>query len=344
MINLNGEFVWWMGVVEDINDPELIGRARVRIAAYHTADKEVLPTVALPWAHPIFPITSASNRGKGLTVPGLMPGSHVFGFFLDGTDAQQPVIMGSVPGINEEENDPTVGFNDPYDKSDPLYDGKPDTNLLAYNYPGDGMVGSKKEPKRDVENALGKKWTEPISEANPVYPFNKVYESNSGHLVEVDDSPGAERIHIYHRKGSFVEIYPNGTVHIKATGHAPEAQGPDGAGNDFNPDFADTVGMFVVVEPDAKVYVGGSVDLNVEGNINIVGKNLKFKGDKVHFELEDDFIVHSKKFQVKASENIDMASSGEETKIGAANTVKIVNGGGAKIVMESNTINLNPPS
>ena len=41
MININGEFVWWMGVVEDITDPEIIGRARVRIMGYHTADKKV---------------------------------------------------------------------------------------------------------------------------------------------------------------------------------------------------------------------------------------------------------------------------------------------------------------
>ena len=43
-----------------------------------------------------------------------------------------------------------------------------------------------------------------------VYPFNKVTETESGHIVEFDDTPGAERIHIYHRSGSFFEFHPNG--------------------------------------------------------------------------------------------------------------------------------------
>lgn len=43
-----------------------------------------------------------------------------------------------------------------------------------------------------------------------VYPFNKVSETESGHIVEFDDTPGAERIQIFHRSGTFEEIHPNG--------------------------------------------------------------------------------------------------------------------------------------
>jgi hypothetical protein len=43
-----------------------------------------------------------------------------------------------------------------------------------------------------------------------VYPFNKVTETESGHIVEFDDTPHSERIHIYHRSGSFFEFHPNG--------------------------------------------------------------------------------------------------------------------------------------
>ena len=323
MINMNGDFVWWFGVVEDIQDPDKLGRARVRISGYHSPDLAELPTVQLPWAHPVFPITTAVNRGKGLTIPGLLPGSHVFGFFLDGTDAQQPVMMGVIGGINSEQNDPTVGFMDPYDKANGLYDGKPDTNLLALEPPGTAgdRPTSNKTPLEEVETALPDlTWDEPESSANPVYPFNKVYESVSGHIIEVDDSPGAERIQVYHNRGSFIEIHPDGTTVIKSTNTG-----------------------YQITLADHNMFVAGTLNISALGNVNIKASNFTFKGDKVNFDLEDDFIVNCKKFQVKASDNIDMASEGAETKIGAANDVKIVNGGGAKIKLSGNTIDLNGP-
>lgn len=43
-----------------------------------------------------------------------------------------------------------------------------------------------------------------------VYPFNKITETESGHIVEFDDTPGAERVHLFHRSGTFEEIHPNG--------------------------------------------------------------------------------------------------------------------------------------
>jgi hypothetical protein len=43
-----------------------------------------------------------------------------------------------------------------------------------------------------------------------LYPYNKVYESESGHLIEVDDTPGSERIDVFHRTGTFEEFHPNG--------------------------------------------------------------------------------------------------------------------------------------
>jgi len=90
--------IWWTGVVEDRNDPEKLGRCKVRIFGYHTDDTKDLPTKDLPWAIPLQPITSAATSGIGASPVGLVPGAWVVGFFLDGSDAQQPVIMGSIAG------------------------------------------------------------------------------------------------------------------------------------------------------------------------------------------------------------------------------------------------------
>lgn len=95
---MNMNLIWWTGVVENRDDPEQLGRCKVRIFGYHTEDISVLPTNDLPWAIPMQPVTSAATSGVGITPVGLVTGSWVMGFFLDGEDAQKPVIMGTVAG------------------------------------------------------------------------------------------------------------------------------------------------------------------------------------------------------------------------------------------------------
>mgnify|MGYP001260552152 CR=1 FL=1 len=92
-------FQWFVGVVEDRNDPKTLGRVRVRCLGYHTEDLVKLPTKDLPWAHPMNPITSATVSGIGQTPLGVVEGTWVVGFFTDGPSAQQPVIMGTLPGV-----------------------------------------------------------------------------------------------------------------------------------------------------------------------------------------------------------------------------------------------------
>lgn len=98
-------FYWWFGVVEDREDPEKLGRVRVRIVGYHIDNKVLLPTKKLPWAIPIQPITSAATSGVGSAPLGPVPGTWVVGFFMDGRECQQPMIFGTIagkPGDGEE--------------------------------------------------------------------------------------------------------------------------------------------------------------------------------------------------------------------------------------------------
>jgi len=99
---------WWVGVVEDRNDPEELGRCKVRIFGLHTEDKNILPTKDLPWAMPLQPITSAAISGKGTAPVGVLEGSWVVGWFLDGNDMQQPIMMGTLAGKNK---------SDPFEKA-----------------------------------------------------------------------------------------------------------------------------------------------------------------------------------------------------------------------------------
>jgi len=121
------KFVWFIGVVEDVNDPVKVSRVKVRMLSLHTEDKALLPTENLPWAHVMMPATSASISGIGFSPSGLVQGSWVVGFFLDGEEANQPLVIGTWHGIPEETADPAMGFNDPSGIY-PSYIDRPDTH------------------------------------------------------------------------------------------------------------------------------------------------------------------------------------------------------------------------
>ena len=95
---VENNLIWWTGVVEDRDDPEKLGRCRVRIFGYHTSDTTILPTSDLPWAIPLQSITSAATSGVGQTPLGVVPGTWVVGWFLDGDQAQRPLMLGTVAG------------------------------------------------------------------------------------------------------------------------------------------------------------------------------------------------------------------------------------------------------
>ena len=57
-------FIWFNGVVEDRQDPQKLGRLRVRCVGIHTDNKDDLPT-DLPWSQLIHPITSSGISGLG---------------------------------------------------------------------------------------------------------------------------------------------------------------------------------------------------------------------------------------------------------------------------------------
>ena len=59
----------------------------------------------------------------------------------------------------------------------------------------------------------------PDTAYNAIYPFNHVYESESGHLIEIDDTPEAERLHWYHRAGTFTEFTFGGSRVENTQGH-----------------------------------------------------------------------------------------------------------------------------
>jgi hypothetical protein len=263
-------FVWWMGVVEDRMDPLHLGRARVRIHAWHTDDKAMIPTEHLPWAHVLHPV----NGTHGSVVPP-KEGTMVMGYFMDGKEGEYPVIMGIFHGIPETTPDAAKGFADPgkdLDKRPSLPGAKPTrypdrlnephTPRLARNEDVSGAntyIDSRNANCVSVTDSAGTKWSEPKSPYAAKYPYNQVVVTESGHVAEHDDTPGAERINTHHRSGTYEELQPDGsrTVHVY--------------GSDYH-----------IVVKDNNVYVKGAARINVDGDANILvgGDNtLHVKGD-----------------------------------------------------------------
>ena len=110
-------FIWWIGQIADdswtknlsgsspkntpvADQPGFGYRYQVRIMGYHTADDKELRNEDLPWASVMYPVTSGGGGDTSFETPALRTGNFVYGFFVDGEDAQQPVIMG-ILGYNQ---------------------------------------------------------------------------------------------------------------------------------------------------------------------------------------------------------------------------------------------------
>ena len=102
-------FTWWVGEVEDKEDPQEIGRVRVRILGWYTGSQAkeayltTVPTKSLPWATVLLPTDQAGIKNTG-TATALEVGAQVLGFFLDGEEAQLPVVIGSFRGFKTDES------------------------------------------------------------------------------------------------------------------------------------------------------------------------------------------------------------------------------------------------
>ena len=178
---------WFLGDVVSLSDPIQLGRIQVRIYGVHGPD---IFDADLPWAQPLMPITEGGVNGLGNNL-GIQVGARVFGIFFDGNNSQSPLIFGSIPKYEEAAA------------------GGRTTNQLARG-----------------TNTLSKTVSVSGAPSDPyaaTYPHNKVIETTSGHVIEIDDTPNAERINIHHKSGAYMEFHPDGSLVIKTTNTYVEA-------------------------------------------------------------------------------------------------------------------------
>ena len=262
-------FVWFTGVVEDRNDPSKLGRVKVRCLGLHTESKVDIPTADLPWAHIMQSTNNPSMQGLGNTPTFLVEGTWVVGFFLDAVEKQQPLIMGTLPGIPQAVADTTKGFNDPngtYPSEKITHSNHPikesDVNRLARNDTDKAhvVVSAKNTAKTSTVPTANSSttWNEPDSAYAAAYPKNHVMETESGHIKEYDDTSGQERIHEYHTKGTFYEIDKDGNKSTRIVGDNYEVV----AGSDFV-NIKGTANL--TIDSNCNTYIKGNWNIQVDG-------------------------------------------------------------------------------
>lgn len=373
------EWKWWVGVVENRHDPLKIGRCQVRIMSYHSPDLRKMPTEMLPWAVPMTPINSASQTGVGWSPTGPVEGTHVVGFFRDGEDGQEPVMMGTLPGVPKKGGDKAGGpFKDNrWRNTQSMYElggengafakniktGMPDiegsiprrpgsfvftqkgqqvdatASVVTLNntfklweldptpYPSKRLIQMPTTPRTALgyddlrgahgfaqdefeptkisdaanveksqvyireggrkvigqfelarsQSQMGKKlpnsFQEPPQFYKARYPYNHVIETESGHLVERDDTPQAERLLWQHRTGTFTEFGPTG-IRIERT-HADRFDTTTGNSHEGVVGFKAITGQGIHLNATGSEIVlkgSGSSEINFEtasGNMNI---------------------------------------------------------------------------
>ena len=353
-------FIWYTGVVEDRNDPQYLGRVRVRAIGIHTDDKLMLPTEDLPWAQCVMPLTGASISGLGNSPSFLVEGSWVFGYYRDGEAMQEPVVLGSIPGRPYELATTSKGFYDPNGVY-PKYKDEVDTNRLAVNLKEDG---SETNPHLSLTLRRSTRITgvatadfNPITAADgssiaasdgdtfdqpeipyaTVYPYNRVFESESGHIMEYDDTPDNERIHQRHKTGTSYEIHPDGTqTEIIKGDHYTLTSGKRQAEIQGNCDIS--------IDGRHKLFLNKSGTLNNHYDIQIgANANINIQVDKGNINMvtvDGNINVNSGgDYNVKVGGNMTIAVDGSEIKNVSGTTTHNTTGA---VIHRGSTIDLNP--
>ena len=165
-------------------------------------------------------------------------------------------------------NNPDKGVR--YPKADYTKDSSTDVNKLATtggqnNYPNDKITQEKGGTVQEL--------TRGDSVVNPVYPFNHVLETESGHVLEMDDTPASERLHMYHRSGTRLEVLPDGSQTMKVVNDSYE-----------------------IILKDKKILIGGSVDIELaNGDYNLItNKGASKDGGNVFITCDSDINLTAK--------------------------------------------------
>jgi hypothetical protein len=188
-----------------------------------------------------------------------------------------------------------------------------------------------------IAGSDGTTWNQPELPYAAVYPYNHVYETESGHLKEYDDTPNAERIHERHRSGTSTEISANGTLtNITKGDH------------------------YTLIDGDRQTYVQENNDLTINGRYKLyINKNGQTNnhydiqigpGANVNIQVDNgDINLHTLtgRLNLNSGGDTNLKVGGSLTIDVAGNLIQNVEGNTTQqttgtVIVRGSTIDLNP--
>ena len=166
----------YRAVVVDNNDPEKLGRVRLKIPEVFGLE------LVSDWASPAVGIVGPDGqRDKGdFHIPNI--GDSVWCRFESG-NPNYPIWTGV--WYSKATKPPKLAL------------GTEDDTVMNVNH----ATGTAKDPYAAK------------------YPYNHVLKTLAGHVIEIDDTPGEERIKVFHGKSTFIDIDKDGNVRIRVVGN-----------------------------------------------------------------------------------------------------------------------------
>tara|TARA_B110000858_G_scaffold196815_1_gene256563 strand:- start:1206 stop:2930 length:1725 start_codon:yes stop_codon:yes gene_type:complete len=331
-----GQPQFFIGVVENNKDDSREGKIQVRAFGIHGSHSDI-KTKDLPWA-----ICASGNYDPNNPPPPL--NSFVYGMFLDGRMAQHPLILGLIPGKYNEEMDPIQdGYGVIAEKDGDLLGGTyaprqfnagggPDKLATSEKLLETYLLAMAANRVHDQKIAdTDETWSEPPPAYAAKYPYNKVIKT-SRHSIEIDDSPGAERIMIHHNAGSYIQIDAKGSVTERAEadryevniGTKHESSGHSVVTINGNAHVYVKGNKTEEVEGDYKLLVHGNAEFGVGGQMNLNGgEQVQLRGGDVKLEANAGImtLLGRKEIQVESTNQINFVS--KNIKATALNTYDV---------------------
>ena len=223
-------------------DESQTGRILVREILGHS--NQVNSEDLLP-AYIMMPTISAGVSGVGLSPTGLLKGSRVMCMQLP--NQPSAYILG-------------------------VLNYAPEDNHSVSSYArGQGEPELKTRNRIQGENGAV---IEPASKNKARYPYNSTMTTRSGHIVEFDDTPGSERVHIFHKSGSYIEILPDGSIVTKSV--KDHIQLAFGNISIFNQGEEDGGKDIEITSNQGKITIAAQSDVDIyanQGNVGIFANN-----------------------------------------------------------------------
>jgi hypothetical protein len=180
----------------------------------------------------------------------------------------------------------------------------------------------------------GEAMGEPETPYAAQYPYNHVYESESGHVIEYDDTPLAERLHFFHRSGTFKEVHPDGKQVDKAVNDRFDLSlGNSNYISDKSVNVTAKEVLRALGAQEVTIESGGVLneDSGADRNLNVGGNANTKVGENVYTVVEGDVRILIKgdlnvavEGDIKVKAKGDLLMEGKEVKIEArgSNVIK----------------------